>query len=290
MSTGEKKRTHRDDAQHISFLRHANFRYLKIAFGMCVLALVIYLMVDITPRHNGGTWYGYTTGTIGAVLIVWLAWLGRRKRVINAGRWKLVGWTSAHVYLGLSLLVIATLHTGFQVGWNVHTLAYFLMIIVIVSGIFGIYFYANIPGKMSQNREENTQADMIEELNALDKQLADAAQPLEQRYISQVRNAIEKTRLTGGLFTRLSGRVGNCATTKAALNLKDALDGSSEDMRGHLESVNTILDRKVVMLGRARRHIRYKTLLELWLYIHVPVTFALLAALTVHIISVFFYW
>jgi hypothetical protein len=35
---------------------------------------------------------------------------------------------------------------------------------------------------------------------------------------------------------------------------------------------------------------RIKALLEVWLYVHVPATFALLAALTAHIISVFYYW
>ena len=33
-----------------------------------------------------------------------------------------------------------------------------------------------------------------------------------------------------------------------------------------------------------------KTQLEIWLYLHVPATFALLAALIAHILSVFLYW
>jgi hypothetical protein len=35
---------------------------------------------------------------------------------------------------------------------------------------------------------------------------------------------------------------------------------------------------------------KIKALLEVWLFIHVPVTFALIAALAAHIVSVFFYW
>jgi hypothetical protein len=285
-----QKRTHRDDARHESFLRHANFRYLKITVFLSLASLVIYWMVDVTPRHNGGSWYGYTLGTIGALLIVWLTLLGMRKRAITPGKWSLKGWTSAHVYLGLSLTVIATLHTGFQFGWNIHTLAYGLMMLVIISGLFGIYFYANLPRLMSENRAENSQADMIEEINAIDGQLSDAAQPLEQRYVAAVRNAIENTKVTGGLLTRLSGGMRGCATTKALYRLRDAEDDAIPAVARQLEAVNSILERKVVMLQRARRHIRYKTLLELWLYIHVPMTFALLAALTAHIISVFFYW
>src|SRR3546814_8850500 len=120
-------------SSHEGFLRHRGFRWMKIATALCVAAIAAYLLTDPTPRPSGGTWVGYTLGTIGALLIVWLSLLGIRKRAITAGRWSLKAWTSAHVYLGLSLIVIATLHTGFQLGWHVHTLAYALMMLVIFS-------------------------------------------------------------------------------------------------------------------------------------------------------------
>jgi len=31
-------------------------------------------------------------------------------------------------------------------------------------------------------------------------------------------------------------------------------------------------------------------MLDVWLYVHIPATVALLGALTAHIVSVFFYW
>jgi hypothetical protein len=42
-------------------------------------------MIDVQPRHNGGSWYGYTLGTIGALLILWLTMLGMRKRAMTRG-------------------------------------------------------------------------------------------------------------------------------------------------------------------------------------------------------------
>src|SRR3546814_14908394 len=60
----------------------------------------------VTPRHNGSSWYGYTLGTVGAGLILWLTALGYRKRKMTNDYWSLKAWTSAHVYLGLSLMVV----------------------------------------------------------------------------------------------------------------------------------------------------------------------------------------
>ena len=191
---------------HDGFLRHANFRWLKIATILCLLTIASYLLIDVTPRHNGGSWYGYTLGTIGVGLILWLTLLGLRKRAMTRGRWSLKAWTSAHVYLGSSLIVIGTLHTGFQLGWNVHTLAYALMMLVILSGLFGIIVYATLPTALSNNRAEMTQVQMLEAIRAIDRQLHDAAQPLPQAQASLVRQSLNDDPFGGSLIARLSGR------------------------------------------------------------------------------------
>src|ERR1044072_1827778 len=138
-----------DAAAHESFLRYRRYRWLKIAAGISAFTILVYLLTDVQPRPNGGSWLGYTLGTIGAGLIVWLSLLGIRKRGVKRRRRALKAWTSAHVYLGLALIVIGTLHTGFQFGWNVHTLAWVLMILVILSGIYGISVYSILPHGLS---------------------------------------------------------------------------------------------------------------------------------------------
>ena len=275
-------------SDHEGFLRHGGFRWLKVAVAISVVALIGYVAADVQPRPNGGSWYGYTLGTIGALLIVWLSLLGVRKRAMSRGAWSLKAWTSAHVYLGLALIVVATLHTGFQFGWNVHTLAYALMMLVILSGIFGISAYATLPQQLSTNRGELTQGQMLDALRAIDRQLHEAAQPLDRHYADLVLAALEQDPFAGGLGARLSGRYRHCATTAAIDGFNRASLAETADPT--IQRIESLLQRRISQLDRMRRHMRIKGLLEAWLFVHVPVTFALLAALTAHIISVFYYW
>ena len=274
------------ERKHEGFLRYAGFRWAKISGGLCLLIIVSYALVDVTPRHNGGSWYGYTLGTIGAGLILWLTALGYRKRKMTSDAWSLKAWTSAHVYLGLSLMVIGTWHTGFQLGWNVHTLAWALMMLVILSGLYGIVVYATLPAALSNNRDEMTQMQMLVAIRAFDRQLHSAAQPLTPADTAPVLAALDEDPFAGGVGARLSGRYPNCATA-AALRTLSLSNGSDREAR---EKVVGLLKQKEAALTRLRRHLRIRAMLEIWLYVHVPLTFALIAALSAHIISVFFYW
>jgi hypothetical protein len=279
-----------DVRKHEGFLRDGNYRWLWVALALCAVSIAAYLMVDAEPRPRGGTMYGYILGTIGALLIVWLSLFGIRKRLITNGVYSLKAWLSAHVYLGLSLLVIGTLHAGFHFGWNVHTLAYALMVLVIVSGMFGAAVYTVLPRQLSANRGETTQKQWLETIRSLDAQLRDAAQPLDRAEADLVRLSTDKTNIGGSLLNRLTGQYPNCATRRAVEGLARLHQSRPSASNDTIERVNSLLKRKQETLAQARRHIRIKTYLELWLYVHVPITFALLAALTAHIVSVFFYW
>ena len=55
------------------------------------------------------------------------------------------------------------------------------------------------------------------------------------------------------------------------------------------ELVNLMSARRT-LLRRIVQDARNVAWLQLWLYVHVPVTFALLGALVAHVVSVFLYW
>ena len=161
---------------------------------------------------------------------------------------------------------------------------------MIASGIYGIAVYATLPKDLSDNSAEFTRPQMIDAVQKIDRQLQVAAQPLSVENTEIVRMSMADNPFRGGLFRRLSGNYPRCRTKRALSQLRGRLATATAEQEDALEAVVKLLERKGQALGRIRQHMRIRALLEVWLYVHVPITFALIAALAAHIVSVFFYW
>jgi len=276
--------------RHQSILEYARFRWLKGAIWLSVACAIAYLWHDPPLKPYGGSWLGYTLGTIGALIIVWLLWFGVRKRSYFSRAGTAKGWLSAHVYLGTALLVVATLHTGFELGWNVHTLAYLLMVATVVSGFYGVYIYLTVPSLMTLNRGDETLNSMILRVADLDRVIREKALSLPDEILHVVNDSLDRTTLGGSFVRILSGRDRDCPTAKAVKELPAIGKRLSGDLAKVNKEIYTLLLQKNEVLQRARRDLRHKARLDLWLYFHVPLSIALLAALAVHVIAVFLYW
>jgi hypothetical protein len=292
---------------HRSLLRYRGARYLWWALILIVGSSVLYATQnrDIQPP-NGGTWQGYVLGTIGALLIVWLTLLAVRKRSYRSTSGSVQGWTSAHVYLGTALLIVATLHCGFQFGWNVHTLSYVLMCIVIFSGFFGLYSYINNPQLISSNREGGARSLLFAELFELDKQSRSLSQRCAPAVAIAVDSGIERTTLGGGVYAQLFSRDHSYflrESSKGSVLIRNVdqqalVDHVAERLpraekgteAANLQQLIILLCRRQAVVRRLRRDIRLSGWLKIWLYFHVPMTVALLVALVLHIVVTFFYW
>jgi len=275
-------------SRHQSFLVYERFRYLKAACAAAALAIVLYVAAAPYGSRYGGSWAGYTLGTVGALLILWLMWFGYRKRSYRTDLGNLAERTSAHVYMGLALLVIATLHTGFHFGWNIHTLAYALMCLVIASGVVGVLFYARLPRMMTENRHGAAMPQMLARIAGLNDELRSAALAVDDKTARLVERAIETTTIGGTFWRQLSGKYPGCATAAALAGIGEPDVNTAPELDRSVRRVRVLLQEKARLLSRARRDIRYKAMMDIWLYFHVPLSFALLAALLAHVVAVFY--
>jgi hypothetical protein len=124
----------------------------------------------LSPRHEllkpSGT-IGLRLGMFGALLFLvvyvyplrkkW-AWLGRQ----GSSR----RWLDFHVLLGLTAPVVITFHSSFKFS-GIAGVAYWIMVIVALSGVVGRYIYAQIP------RSLNSAALSLQEAQGLSMRLAE---------------------------------------------------------------------------------------------------------------------
>lgn len=267
-----------------NLFNYKKFLYLKLTAFLIVACALAYAFHQPAITANGGTWLGYTLGTVGALLIVWLMWLGVRKRQYGNPNGPLRGWVSAHVYLGFGLAVVATLHTGFQLGLNIHTLAYVLTLATIASGVWGLAFYMRYPMEMSNTLNRRPPEQLVEEIEKLDKQANRSLASLPEQLVRPLQKSLAQ-----GIFNKAAdqrrGACRDCATRAAV----DTFARHSALADG-LNEVYTNQVQRLRLLDQLRRYYGMRYWLSLWLAVHVPLACGLLAALLAHVFSVFIYW
>jgi hypothetical protein len=192
------------------------------------------------------------------------------------------------------------------------------MLMVIFSGFFGVWAYLRYPSLMTSNRSSTTRAEMIDGIREIDRQALALATALDPGVHALLLRSIERTPLGGGVWAQLTARD---ATEEVLEKLRNAFTGNKEQaekasgktdpgMSGqtivrivdfasrnedqsqaeNLRKLIDLLSRKRALAGQLTRDMQLQALMEIWLYLHVPLSFALLAALIGHIVAVFFYW
>lgn len=294
---------------HQSFLNYRRYRYSVTATAVVVAGALLFALDRPRVPANGGTWVGYTLGTVAALLILLLALFGIRKRSFGSRLGTAIGWLSAHVYLGLAALVIATLHTGLHFGANIHTASYLLMCGVTLSGVWGVYTYLRYPTLMSRQRGPVRRKELLQQIGELDQRAAALCTELPGVGVL-IDDSVRRTDLGApGLWGQLRQRDRSCLMVGAESAARPArlvenpdnsaliselaqlrLTSPEPSARARLQSLLEIAGLKAALLRKLRGETRLAALMRLWLAIHIPLCCALLAALAAHVLAVFLYW
>lgn len=304
--------------QRHNLLEFKHYRYLKAAGLLMALATIAYLVDQPDTGTHGGTLLGYLLGILAAIIIAAQVMYGIRKRMTpkilelrqfnslpfpekdhraHKSNWSwhhgeaLQGWLSAHVYFGIAIVVLSTLHTGFQFGWDVHTLAYILMMIVVSTGYYGIYAYLRFPKLMTDNMGGTDTLDtLLLKIEELDKLASIKSLQFSDEICAIVLKSRQKTLIGGNVFQQLTAYRRNCPTARAIQKLHKLGKGLKGDQLKSFNELYAILVHKETLVTRSRKEIMYKARLEFWLYLHAPLSIAFITTLIAHIVAIFFYW
>lgn len=115
---------------------------------------------------GGSSLPGFTFGVAGGLIILFefLLWFRKKVRVWRIG--KAQTWLRAHIWLGLLCLPLLVLHSGLRFGGILSTMLMVLLVIVIASGIWGLYLQNLLPKRMLEEIPAETIYSQIDVLAA----------------------------------------------------------------------------------------------------------------------------
>jgi hypothetical protein len=159
---------------------------------------------------------------------------------------------------------------------------------------------------LSENRGDASQADLYEQLDDIDTRSRRIARELGEDFRELVTSGISRTQLGSTLWSRLKGRdesrvvVRDSSGSRVLANAgqEAALDWLAEQQSRSRDAataagigeLSALLRNKRRLLKQLGEELRIQAVLEVWLYIHVPLTAGLLMALFIHVLTVFLYW
>lgn len=101
-----------------------------------------------TTVLSGGSWPGFGFGLAGSVIIVFCMLLSVRKALRTAPLGRATHWMQAHVWFGLISYPLIWLHAAFRLGGTLTTVLMIVFTVVWLSGIIGLWLQHRTPTRI----------------------------------------------------------------------------------------------------------------------------------------------
>lgn len=265
---------------------------------------------------SGGTPEGLILGVAGYAMMLFALLLGARKRVRSLRLGRAYWWCQGHVWLGILSFPIIILHGGFKENFWGGALTQWIMWIFVavwVSGIVGLVLQQIMPNRLLNNVPMETIYEQVDHIIAqlrtdaerivkgLEEKPADAQDPtyeefdatpggdvggtatavapgrvsaeaqakLANFYRAQVKPVLEDKIPPGATLARERQAVAAFAT------LRDTMPAA---LKKPVDDLAEIVEERRQLAKQKRLH----HVLHAWLFVHVPLSYALMVLATVH--------
>ena len=265
--------------------------YFRSFVALVLLTVVYFAAADSQFRH-GGSWVGLIYGFTSLALVIILIYYGIRKRSYSSPIGKLEDWVRSHMSLGVLALFAVLLHSGFRFHDHLAVTAFVLLTVVFLSGIVGALLYANIPPKMMAVESNLSAAEISDKINQVADSMTRLAQTKSAPFQGLCRGLIEAewpASMAGWRILSPGYRRKHAGRKELRLyeaDIKRVEAREEEDLKHLLNLSHQMRD----LHDRLIRKQIYVNLMAAWLYVHVPISFLMVAAILVHAVSAFYYW
>jgi hypothetical protein len=271
-------------------------RWRRWVFLLFLGLTAAYLVYRWGRFPHGGSWPGIAFGLLATLLIGLLLGYGVRKRQYRSRRGTMEAWLQSHVYLGLLSLVVVLYHSGFRFEDKVAVTALVVLSLVVLTGLFGAILYTTVPRLLTDVQGDATPEELSVEVQRFNRSMARLAKgrsPTFRRIHERLAEEMRPRPLSGW---RILFRPVRLAIRRGAGDGGAEDSGWTELLRRVEKDEQEDLRELLVRSRQAREQLhrlvaqqRYKNLLEVWLYAHVPLSLALAVLVLAHLVAVFYY-
>jgi hypothetical protein len=274
---------------------------LVLAF---VVVAVVYAFVYL--RAGGGAYYGIPLATRGyapghrllrpagrygllfgisglALMLVTLLYTLRKKLKTLSRIGSLRIWLEIHIFCGIVGPALITLHTSFKFN-GIISVAYWSMVLVVLSGFVGRYLFVRIPKTM--RGAELSAGELEERAGEIRAQLAaEGLPPVQLDQVETLAAPLSRTDSGAFLGDVLFGELRAWLRLRRLRRRLHAA-GVAPDLVTQtvaLAGERAALMRRIAFLGRTKK------LFELWHVLHKPLVYVMLAIAALHVfVAVYF--
>jgi len=273
---------------------------LVVAGGFCLTtALVVLIVFDgweyyrsplgsrgYLPQHallrpSGPVGLGLgIAGLLSMICTLPYAVRKRWRRLARLGTVK--GWLETHIFFGVVGPVLITFHTSFKFN-GVVSVAYWLMVLVWLSGFVGRYLYVRIPKTLRGT--ELSRAEVEQQLEAVRERLAALPHAARREFDAFEQDAIPAREGTAGALDLFLGELR--ARARLAL-LRRRLRAANADIAA-VDTLVTLAFERAYLARRLAHLERTRHLFELWHVFHRPLVYGMFVIVALHVgIALFF--
>jgi hypothetical protein len=266
-----------------------------LIFGIAAAIYVVYA-TSSPAGPSGGSAIGLAFGIAGSLGMIFAGLLAARKKVPVWRLGRAQTWMRGHLWLGLLSLPLILFHGGFRFGGPLTSVLMVLLIVVVLSGIFGAALQHYMPPVMTTRIPMETIFEQIDRVRAqllaeADGMVEAACGPLQLKASatpalgrSSVLTATVATTDTLPLCNFYSREMRpflqHVRTQNPALSMRtkaaEIFQGLRTLLPAELHGTAKNLEEICEEERQLRRQIRYHYWLHGWLLLHVPLSLALL--------------
>lgn len=265
-----------------------------------VIGIALAWYVASSKPYRPDSDFGYNLGLVGGCMMLALLLYPLRKRfkfMSRAG--KLSRWFSVHMVLGIAGPVLVLFHSTFKIGATNSRIAYYVMLLVVISGLVGRFVYRHIHHGLYGSRATLAEVEQQMKASAENMSTVFALVPaIGEKLAAFQAYASDNLKGVGARFWRFLTlhqrglRIAREAQREAMDAVKQKAreqNWSQEEFLNQRELVKTQIDEYVEAVCGSAMFATWERLFSLWHVIHVPFIFLLVLSGVLHVVAVHMY-